>query len=199
MSDDVLYFWSAGDPPIRLQLRRWAGAGVPAGRTPVLLLHGASANHGTFTVQNAGDASWRALAPWLFERGFDPWLLDWRGSSLVVADLENRPSLEHQVSYNFNRAAAEDLPGAIRQMRSAGRVEGPIIGTIVFFVLRQTLADLGSLYLLMLGVVAIVVMLKFPKGIWGFFADRYGWQLFPLKRRLRITDESSRNMLKAKA
>src|SRR5262249_6096561 len=31
-----------------------------------------------------------------------------------------------------------------------GRVEGPIIGTVVFFVLRQTLADLGSLYLLML-------------------------------------------------
>ncbi len=37
-----------------------------------------------------------------------------------------------------------------------GRVEGPIIGTIVFFALRQTLADLGSLYLLMLGAVAIV-------------------------------------------
>ena len=48
-----------------------------------------------------------------------------------------------------------------------GRVEGPIIGTIVFFLLRQTLADLGSLYLLMLGAVAIAVMLFAPKGIWG--------------------------------
>ena len=65
-----------------------------------------------------------------------------------------------------------------------GRVEGPIIGTIVFFLLRQTLADLGSLYLLMLGVVAIAVMLKAPKGIWGYVADRFGWQLFPLARRL---------------
>ena len=44
-----------------------------------------------------------------------------------------------------------------------GRVEGPIIGTIVFFLLRQTLADLGSLYLLMLGAVAIAVMLFAPK------------------------------------
>jgi len=65
-----------------------------------------------------------------------------------------------------------------------GRVEGPIIGTIVFFLLRQTLADLGSLYLLMLGAVAIVVMLNAPKGIWGLIADRFGWQMFPLERRV---------------
>ena len=65
-----------------------------------------------------------------------------------------------------------------------GRVEGPLIGTIVFFALRQTLADLGSLYLLMLGIVAIVVMLKAPKGLWGYVADRFGWQLLPLERRL---------------
>jgi branched-chain amino acid transport system permease protein len=65
-----------------------------------------------------------------------------------------------------------------------GRVEGPLIGTIVFFALRQTFADLGSLYLLMLGTVAIVVMLKAPKGIWGLVADRFGWQLLPLERRL---------------
>jgi len=68
-----------------------------------------------------------------------------------------------------------------------GRVEGPIIGTIVFFALRQTLADLGSLYLLMLGAVAIAVMLFAPKGIWGLVADRFGWQLLPLERRLRFT------------
>jgi branched-chain amino acid transport system permease protein len=67
-----------------------------------------------------------------------------------------------------------------------GRVEGPIIGTVVFFALRQTLADLGSLYLLMLGAVAIAVMLLAPKGIWGFLADRFGWQVFPLERRLRF-------------
>lgn len=65
-----------------------------------------------------------------------------------------------------------------------GRIEGPIIGTIVFFLLRQTMADLGTIYLMMLGVVAIVVMLKAPKGIWGLIADRYGWQTFPLERRV---------------
>jgi branched-chain amino acid transport system permease protein len=71
-----------------------------------------------------------------------------------------------------------------------GRVEGPIIGTIVFFLLRQTLADLGSLYLLMLGAVAIGVMLFAPKGIWGYLADRFGWQLLPLERRLRFATDA---------
>jgi len=67
-----------------------------------------------------------------------------------------------------------------------GRIEGPLIGTVVFFLLRQTLADLGAIYLLILGVVAIAVMLKAPKGIWGLIADRYGWQVFPLERRLVV-------------
>ena len=71
-----------------------------------------------------------------------------------------------------------------------GRVEGPIIGTIIFFLLRQTLADLGSLYLLMLGAVAIAVMLLVPKGIWGFLAGRFGWQLLPLERRLRFAADA---------
>jgi branched-chain amino acid transport system permease protein len=65
-----------------------------------------------------------------------------------------------------------------------GRLEGPIVGTIVFFALRQTLADWGALYLLMLGAVAIAVMLKAPKGIWGLIVDRLDWQIFPLQRRL---------------
>src|SRR5690606_12894768 len=48
-----------------------------------------------------------------------------------------------------------------------GTIEGPIIGTLVFFALRETLADLGTLYLIALGVVAIVIMLWAPRGLWG--------------------------------
>jgi len=67
-----------------------------------------------------------------------------------------------------------------------GRIEGPVIGTIIFFVLRQTSADLGSLYLLMMGAVAIAVMLWAPKGLWGIFAERLGWQAMPLRRHLML-------------
>jgi branched-chain amino acid transport system permease protein len=65
-----------------------------------------------------------------------------------------------------------------------GRIEGPIIGTLLFFLLRQMLADLGSLYLLILGVIAIAVMLVAPKGIWGLIAERTGLEIFPLTRRV---------------
>ena len=71
-----------------------------------------------------------------------------------------------------------------------GRIEGPIFGTIVFFLLRQALADLGSLYLLMMGAVAIVVMLWAPKGLWGMIAERLGWQALPLQRHLVFEKEA---------
>lgn len=44
-----------------------------------------------------------------------------------------------------------------------GTIEGPIVGTIVYFLLREFLADLGSLYLMLLGALAIVIMLVAPR------------------------------------
>jgi len=70
-----------------------------------------------------------------------------------------------------------------------GRIEGPVIGTVISFLMRQTLADLGSLYLLIMGAVAIVVMLWAPKGLWGLVAERFGWQALPLQRRLILTPD----------
>jgi branched-chain amino acid transport system permease protein len=67
-----------------------------------------------------------------------------------------------------------------------GRVEGPIIGAIIFFVLRQAFADFGALYLMILGAVAIVIMLLARKGLWGLVAERHGWSVFPLNRRLSV-------------
>ena len=66
-----------------------------------------------------------------------------------------------------------------------GTIEGPIIGTIVFFLLRETLADFGTFYLMILGLVAIVVMLKAPRGLWGLVRDRFDLELFPLSFRVK--------------
>lgn len=65
-----------------------------------------------------------------------------------------------------------------------GTLEGPIIGTLVFFALRETMADLGTIYLIALGLVAILVMLKAPRGLWGLIRSRTGAELFPLSRRV---------------
>lgn len=65
-----------------------------------------------------------------------------------------------------------------------GTIEGPIIGTLIFFLLRETLADFGTIYLIILGFVAIIVMLKAPQGVWGFVRSRFNLQLFPLEYRI---------------
>ncbi len=69
-----------------------------------------------------------------------------------------------------------------------GTLEGPIIGALIFFVLNKFLSDYGTWYLIGLGVVAIVVALYFPQGIWGYVSKRFGLQLFPVGRRVVFTD-----------
>lgn len=71
-----------------------------------------------------------------------------------------------------------------------GTLEGPIIGTILFFLLRETLADLGTIYLIVLGLVAIVIMLKAPRGVWGLIRARYDLELFPLSYRVKLPPKS---------
>ncbi len=66
-----------------------------------------------------------------------------------------------------------------------GTIEGPIIGTLIFFALREALADLGTIYLMVLGAVAIVIMLKAPNGLWGLIRARFDLELFPLSYRVK--------------
>jgi branched-chain amino acid transport system permease protein len=67
-----------------------------------------------------------------------------------------------------------------------GTIEGPIIGTLLYFLLRQFLADLGSIYLIVLGALAIITMMVAPKGIWGFLVSRFGASLFPVGYHVKL-------------
>jgi branched-chain amino acid transport system permease protein len=69
-----------------------------------------------------------------------------------------------------------------------GTLEGPILGTLIFYVLSKFLSDFGTWYLIGLGALAIVVTLFFPQGIWGYVSNRFGLQLFPLGRRVVFRD-----------
>ena len=71
-----------------------------------------------------------------------------------------------------------------------GTIEGPFVGLIVYFVLREFLADYGTIYLILMGAIAIGVMLLAPSGIWGFVVQRHGVQLFPIQRRLVLDSRS---------
>jgi branched-chain amino acid transport system permease protein len=67
-----------------------------------------------------------------------------------------------------------------------GTIEGPVLGTLVFFGLREFLAEFGSWYLILLGLVAMVVMLRHPQGLWSLVAARWDIRFFPVQRRLRL-------------
>ena len=65
-----------------------------------------------------------------------------------------------------------------------GTIEGPILGVLIFFLLQNLLADFGSWYLMVLGLIGIGVMLFAPRGLWGLISEKTGLQLFPVRRRL---------------
>jgi branched-chain amino acid transport system permease protein len=66
-----------------------------------------------------------------------------------------------------------------------GTIEGPIVGTLLFFLLRETLSEFGAWYLIALGLIAVVVMLYFPGGLWGAVSKKFDLHLFPVRRWLR--------------
>jgi branched-chain amino acid transport system permease protein len=70
-----------------------------------------------------------------------------------------------------------------------GTLEGPIVGTLLFFFLREILADYGAWYMILLGVLAVVAMLRFPQGLWGLVAERWGLDVFPVRRRVSAPAE----------
>ena len=66
-----------------------------------------------------------------------------------------------------------------------GTLEGPIVGTVVFFLLRELLTDYGAWYMILLGTLAVVAMVRFPQGLWGLVAARWDLRFFPVQRRVR--------------
>lgn len=71
-----------------------------------------------------------------------------------------------------------------------GTLEGPIIGALLFFLLREWLAQFGVLYLVLLGVVAVVVTLFAPRGVWGVLGrDRF--RLFAVGHRIELPGSST--------
>ena len=69
-----------------------------------------------------------------------------------------------------------------------GSLEGPVVGAVVYFLLREWLSDLGSIYMIVLGTLTMAVMLVAPGGIWGLLTRRVPVHLFPLQRRVRRVD-----------
>ncbi len=67
-----------------------------------------------------------------------------------------------------------------------GRIEGPIVGVLIFWALNKFFSSYGTWYLMGLGALAIVVTIFFKQGLWGWLQTRFGASLFPTQRTLRL-------------
>lgn len=64
-----------------------------------------------------------------------------------------------------------------------GTIEGPILGSLIFVFLSQSLAEYLSVGMLILGVIAIVVILVAPKGIMGSLQEKLGFEILSPRRK----------------
>lgn len=99
------------------------------------------------------------------------------GALLAVSQLQVQPASVFSIQW-----AAEMI--FVSMIGGMGTLEGPILGTIIFFVLQQNLAQQGAWYLIIFGSVAVVVAIWAPRGLWGAFRQRTGFELFPVGYRL---------------
>ena len=100
------------------------------------------------------------------------------GAVLAISQPFVQPSSVFNIQW-----AAEML--FVSMIGGLGTIEGPIIGSILYFVLQQTLQQYGVWYLIIFGSVAVVVALWQPRGLWGAFRERFHVELLPVGYWLR--------------
>jgi branched-chain amino acid transport system permease protein len=72
-----------------------------------------------------------------------------------------------------------------------GSFEGPIIGTIVYFLLRQYMADLGAWHLILMGSFSIVIILIEKQGLWGLIRRVLSDDLIPIAHKPSVAFEAA--------
>jgi branched-chain amino acid transport system permease protein len=95
------------------------------------------------------------------------------GSVLIISQLFVQPTSVFTVQWSAYMIFVALIGGL-------GSIEGPIVGTVIFFLLQQTLADRGAWYLIVLGSVAVLMAMWVPRGLWGVVSDRFDLRLFPV-------------------
>lgn len=67
-----------------------------------------------------------------------------------------------------------------------GTLPGPILGVAVFYALQRLLADYGTFYLIVLGLIGIAIMLFARKGLWGLIVEKTGFDPLPLSHKAPV-------------
>ncbi|MDQ0456864.1 branched-chain amino acid ABC transporter permease [Rhizobium paknamense] len=72
-----------------------------------------------------------------------------------------------------------------------GRLEGPIIGALLYFFATRLFGHYGASYMIVLGLLTLIVALFSPGGLWSLLSRIGDWPWFPTGYRLKViaTDE----------
>jgi branched-chain amino acid transport system permease protein len=65
-----------------------------------------------------------------------------------------------------------------------GTIEGPIIGAVIYVILRQYLYNFPGISMIILGVVAVAIIMLAPAGIMGVLRNKFGFTFFSVGRQL---------------
>lgn len=95
------------------------------------------------------------------------------GAVLIVSQLGIESSSAFSVGFSAQMIFVTVIGGI-------GTIEGPIVGTAIYFILQQTLARYGAWYLIVVGLIAIVVAIWWPRGVWGAVSRKIRVRLFPV-------------------
>lgn len=99
------------------------------------------------------------------------------GALIYIVQINVRPD----AAFSINWAAYVIF---IVVIGGIGTIEGPIIGTIVFLLMRDMLDNLENWSMLIFGLIAIAMMLFAPQGLWGLITRTLPWHLFRTARQL---------------
>lgn len=100
------------------------------------------------------------------------------GAILALSSLRVQPDSVYSVEWTAFMIFMVVIGGV-------GTLEGPLVGAVLFFLLREWLAQFGVIYLVVLGAVAIAVTLFVPQGLWGV-VSRGRFRLFAVGHTVRL-------------
>lgn len=100
------------------------------------------------------------------------------GAILALSSLRVQPDSVYSVQWTAFMIFMVVIGGV-------GTLEGPLVGAVLFFLLREWLAQFGAIYLVVLGAVAIAVTLFAPQGLWGV-VSRGRLRLFAVGHTVRL-------------
>jgi branched-chain amino acid transport system permease protein len=178
----------SGDALERLKIIYWLALGLAIGA--IVLTYAVLRSRLGLQMQairdNEGGA--KGLGANVYRTRFVAWVIAafWIGLTGAVFYLAN---LRVQPKDSFSVVNWTAPIVVIVVIGGIGTIEGPIIGALLYYFMRDYFKDYETWYLIGSGVAAILAALYMQPGIWGYVRRRWGIDLFPIRRRLVRAEE----------